>query len=115
MNVQTTSATIAGGQTQPTAVRAASPGERATSASPAVPMTTAGTAAHRWGRLVIRVEPTAIRAQPNPNPRSIDPVMTASVAPGKTTRARTRAVKAPATREPTTTPVTGRVRRDDAV
>ena len=78
-------------------------------------MTTAGTAAHRCGRLVTRVDRTANRAQPNPNPRSIEPVMTASVAPGKTTRARTRAVRAPAAREPATTPVTGRVRGGDAV
>ncbi len=78
-------------------------------------MTTAGTAAHRWGRLVMREDRTAIRAQPNPNATSIEPVMTASVAPGKTTSARTRAVRAPAMREPATTLVTGRLRDGDAV
>jgi len=78
-------------------------------------MKTAGTAAHDWARLVTRVVRTAIRAQPNPNARSIEPVMTASVAPGKTTRARTRAIRAPAAREPATTPVTGRVDSGDAV
>ena len=47
---------------------------------------TAGTAAQRWGWLVIRAERTRIIAQPRPKPRSADPVMTLSVAPGKTTR-----------------------------
>ena len=78
-------------------------------------MTTAGTAAHRWARLVIRVDRAANRVQPKANPRSIEPVMTASVAPGKTTKARTRAVRAPAAREPATTPVTDRVDSGDAV
>ena len=78
-------------------------------------MATAGTAAHRWGRLVMREDRTAIRAQPNPNATSIEPVMTASAAPGKTTRGRTRAVNAPATRETATTRVTGCVRGPDTV
>ena len=68
---------------------------------------TAGTVVHRCGWVVILAERTRIIAQPSPKATSMEPVITLSVAPGKTTRLRTRALNAPATSEPAMTRPTG--------
>ena len=61
-----------------------------------------GLAGHPW--------PTGRASSPSRarTPGAADPVMTLSVAPGKTTRTRTRAVTAPAISEPAMTRATGR-------
>ena len=66
-----TSASIAGGHTQLSAVRVASCGEKTRRPAPVAVIATAGTAAHRWGWLVIRADRTRIIAQPSPKARSI--------------------------------------------
>ena len=64
---------------------------------------TAGTAAQRLGSR--RPERTATRsiAQPRPKPRSAAPVVTPSVAPGRTTMVRKTATATPVASEPRTT------------
>jgi hypothetical protein len=52
------------------------------------------------------VDRTASTVQPTPKPRSIDPVMTLSVAPGSTTRLRTKAHAAPTNNDAAITRVT---------
>ncbi len=106
-DIQTASASIAGGQTQLSADMAESAGEKTRRPVPTTVIATAGTAVQRWGCLVIRVERTCIIAQPRPKASSVDPVMTLSVAPGKTTRVRRRAVIAPVANEAAITRTTG--------
>ena len=48
-NIQTASASIAGGHTQLKSVKVALSGEPTISATPETPMTTAGTVVQRWG------------------------------------------------------------------
>ena len=109
-NIQTTSATSAGGHTQASVRRADVVRREDHESEAGAVIAAAGTAAHRCGCVVRRLESTAMVAQPMPNPRSREPVMTLSVAPGKTAKVRARAVTAPATREPKTTRVTPTVR-----
>src|SRR3954452_18980849 len=95
--IQMASASRTGGQTQPAAVRAASPGARISSPSPVTAIAAAGTNAQRWGWLVILVDSTASIAQPSAKPSSAEPVTAYSPAPPNTTRVRTAAVTSPVT------------------
>ena len=106
-NIQTASASIAGGHTQLRSVKVAFCGEPTISPTPETPMTTAGTVVQRWGWAVNRTDSAAIIAQPMPKALRIEPVMTLSVPPGKTTRVSTRAVTIPAASEPAITRATG--------
>src|SRR3954467_4528600 len=98
--IQIASVSRAGGQTQPAAVRAPSPGARISSPDPVTAIAAAGTKAQRWGWLVIRIDSTASIAQPSAKPRSADPVMAYSPAPANTTRVRTAAAPSPVTSDP---------------
>jgi hypothetical protein len=60
---------------------------------------------------VYRTDSPAITAQPRPNANRIEPVVTLSAAPGKTTRMSRRAVAIPAPSEPAMTRATGTRRR----
>jgi hypothetical protein len=66
-------------------------------------MNTAGTAAHRWGWLVNRVESSTNVAQPRANPHSTAPVTSFSSGLMKGAAARRRAASSPRASEPATT------------
>jgi hypothetical protein len=98
--VQPASASSAGGHPQPAAVSQPFSGVRSSSVSPVAARPAAGTNAHRWGWLVIRIDSVASIAQPTAKPSSADPVMTGSAEPANTSRARTAAVVDPVSRDP---------------
>jgi hypothetical protein len=81
--------------------------------APVTAMTAAGTRAHFCGCSVRREERAASAAQPRLKPSRKAPVVTLSVAPGKTTRTSTRALTIPMRREPATTLVAEGRRRGD--
>jgi hypothetical protein len=101
-SIQTVSASTTGGHTQLSRVIVACSGVKARRANPVAARVAAGTAAQRCGWFVWRSVRTAMSAHPSPKPTRIEPVMTLSVPPAKTTRVSTRAVIAPAARDPAT-------------
>jgi hypothetical protein len=84
-----------------------SEGATAMRAAPVDAIATAGIAAQGWG-LDVREERTRSIAQPRPNPSSVAPAVTPSVAPGRTSIVRRAAAAAPAAIDPRTVPVGGR-------
>ena len=70
-------------------------------------MAKAGTRAQRRARFVNLAVAHHSRAQPSPNATSKDPVMVASVPPGKTTATKTTATARPAATDPAMMRATG--------